>query len=55
MMHYDREGAWMVEGDPMEGALLAFASKIGIEIARNRRLGRAPTIPWMPNTASWQH
>ncbi|MBY0474402.1 MAG: cation-transporting P-type ATPase [Nitrosomonas sp.] len=28
---HDREGTWMVEGDPMEGALLAFASKIGIE------------------------
>ncbi len=25
-----REGAWVVEGDPMEGALLAFATKTGV-------------------------
>jgi magnesium-transporting ATPase (P-type) len=27
-----REGAWSVEGDPMEGALLALASKIGVDV-----------------------
>jgi len=26
---YQRDGLWMVEGDPMEGALLAFAGKVG--------------------------
>jgi len=33
---HNREGAWMVEGDPMEGALLAFASKIGIETRKEQ-------------------
>jgi calcium-translocating P-type ATPase len=28
-----RDGAWIVEGDPMEGALLAFAGKLGVEAA----------------------
>ncbi|WP_246810475.1 hypothetical protein [Ensifer sp. ENS08] len=26
---HDRAGQWAVEGDPMEGALLAFAGKVG--------------------------
>jgi calcium-translocating P-type ATPase len=26
---HDRDGIWTVEGDPMEGALLAFAAKVG--------------------------
>ncbi|PSJ15954.1 carbonate dehydratase [Nitrosomonas supralitoralis] len=44
---HDREGAWMVEGDPMEGALLAFASKIGID-ARKEQLAwtRTDAIPF---------
>lgn len=44
---HDREGAWMVEGDPMEGALLAFASKIGIE-TRKEQLAwtRTDAIPF---------
>lgn len=29
---HDREGVWAVEGDPMEGALLALAGKIGIDV-----------------------
>lgn len=33
---HDRQGAWIVEGDPMEGALLAFASKIGIETRKEQ-------------------
>ena len=33
---HDHDGVWAVEGDPMEGALLAFASKIGIEIHREQ-------------------
>jgi calcium-translocating P-type ATPase len=32
----DRAGHWTVEGDPMEGALLAFAGKVGGEIAAKR-------------------
>jgi len=33
---HDHDGVWAVEGDPMEGALLAFASKIGIEIRKEQ-------------------
>ncbi|MBZ2207498.1 HAD-IC family P-type ATPase [Massilia soli] len=33
-----RDGNWVVEGDPMEGALLALAGKIGVEAAEARRL-----------------
>src|SRR5690606_33766428 len=33
---HDRGGAWTVEGDPMEGALLAFSGKITPEIAARR-------------------
>jgi magnesium-transporting ATPase (P-type) len=29
---HEREGVWAVEGDPMEGALLALAGKIGIDV-----------------------
>ena len=29
---FQRNGLWMVEGDPMEGALLALAGKIGIDV-----------------------
>ncbi|MDP1549126.1 MAG: cation-transporting P-type ATPase [Nitrosomonas sp.] len=44
---HDREGAWMVEGDPMEGALLAFASKIGIEIRKEQAAWtRTDAIPF---------
>ena len=35
------EGAWRVEGDPMEGALLAFAGKTGAQ-AQARRLDAIP-------------
>jgi magnesium-transporting ATPase (P-type) len=31
-----RDGRWSVEGDPMEGALLAFAGKVGGEVAASR-------------------
>lgn len=31
-----RDGQWLVEGDPMEGALLAFAGKVEPEIAAQR-------------------
>ncbi len=33
----NRDAAWTVEGDPMEGALLAFAGKIGVQVERARR------------------
>jgi magnesium-transporting ATPase (P-type) len=40
-------GAWTVAGDPMEGALLAFAGKVGIDTAAERRnWGRADAIPF---------
>ncbi len=44
---HDHDGVWIVEGDPMEGALLAFASKIGIEICEERaNWMRIDTIPF---------
>ena len=33
---HDRAGVWSVEGDPMEGALLAFAGKVGGDFGRPR-------------------
>ena len=33
---HHKDGVWTVEGDPMEGALLAFAGKVGIERAAQR-------------------
>ncbi|PZX23362.1 calcium-translocating P-type ATPase [Rhodobacter capsulatus] len=36
-----KDGAWAVEGDPMEGALLAFAGKAGVDQAA-RRLDAIP-------------
>ncbi len=38
---HDRAGQWTVEGDPMEGALLAFAGKVGGDQAA-RRLDAIP-------------
>lgn len=44
---HEREGAWTVEGDPMEGALLALSGKIGIEAARERAAWtRTDAIPF---------
>lgn len=42
-----REGFWAVEGDPMEGALLAMAAKIGVDV-RHELSGRTrtDTIPF---------
>jgi magnesium-transporting ATPase (P-type) len=42
-----RDGDWLVEGDPMEGALLAFAGKAGVdgESAR-RRWTRTDAVPF---------
>jgi len=33
---HEREGAWAVEGDPMEGALLAMSVKIGVDTREER-------------------
>jgi magnesium-transporting ATPase (P-type) len=42
-----REGIWTVEGDPMEGALLAFAGKIGIDAGTDPALRhRTDAIPF---------
>ena len=43
----DGTGEWTVEGDPMEGALLAFAAKAGIDGAEARRAWpRTDVIPF---------
>ena len=39
----DREGVWAVEGDPMEGALLALAGKVGLSMSRKE------LSAWTPN------
>jgi magnesium-transporting ATPase (P-type) len=42
-----QDGSWNVEGDPMEGALLSFAMKAGIEPEHLRReLARADELPF---------
>ena len=42
-----REGFWAVEGDPMEGALLAMAGKIGVDVHRELSgRTRTDTIPF---------
>lgn len=38
---HDRNGVWKVEGDPMEGALLAFAGKVAVDTSA-RRLDAIP-------------
>lgn len=44
---HDREGVWSVDGDPMEGALLAFAPKImGDEGSQLAEWTRADAIPF---------
>ncbi len=44
---HEREGIWTVEGDPMEGALLALAGKVGVD-ARSELLtwARTDAIPF---------
>jgi magnesium-transporting ATPase (P-type) len=44
---HEREGVWIVEGDPMEGALLALSGKVGIDV--RKELGawtRTDAIPF---------
>ncbi|WP_242602187.1 cation-transporting P-type ATPase [Legionella nagasakiensis] len=44
---FERDGHWMVSGDPMEGALLALAGKIGLSIADERKIWtRTDMIPF---------
>ena len=45
------DGLWTVEGDPMEGALLAFAGKVG---GRSCRAGGLTPFPSTAATASWR-
>ena len=41
------EGAWLVEGDPMEGALLALATKAGLDVAQETAMWtRTDAIPF---------
>jgi calcium-translocating P-type ATPase len=42
----ERDASWSVEGDPMEGALLAFAGKVGVEIGGERTSRRLDAIPF---------
>lgn len=43
------EDSWRVEGDPMEGALLAFSGKSGIDVAEEHRVWpRTDAIPFDP-------
>lgn len=42
-----RDGVWTVEGDPMEGALLALSAKVGLETRSEvRRWARTDVIPF---------
>lgn len=44
---HEHEGVWKVEGDPMEGALLAFAGKVGIDLQGCRsQWARTDAIPF---------
>ncbi len=44
---YEQEGNWITEGDPMEGALLAFAGKVGlIQQEENTSWVRTDMIPF---------
>jgi len=43
----EREGVWAVEGDPMEGALLAFAGKMDVDVRREQAIWtRTDAIPF---------
>ncbi len=44
---YERNENWVIEGDPMEGALLAFAEKTGLSVSENRKdWTRTDAIPF---------
>lgn len=43
----EHEGVWVVEGDPMEGALLAFASKMALDVRKQQEMWtRTDIIPF---------
>lgn len=43
----EHEGVWMVEGDPMEGALLAFAGKMDVDVRKEQAAWtRTDAIPF---------
>ncbi|MEZ5506842.1 MAG: HAD-IC family P-type ATPase, partial [Gammaproteobacteria bacterium] len=44
----EQADGWIVEGDPMEGALLAFACKLGIGAAERQHWQRTDLIPFDP-------
>lgn len=44
----EQTDGWIVEGDPMEGALLAFACKLGIGAAERQHWQRTDLIPFDP-------
>lgn len=47
LVHRDSDKVWLVEGDPMEGALLAFAAKTGMDPEKRRtEWTRIDTIPF---------
>ena len=44
---HEHDGDWTVEGDPMEGALLAFAGKVGVDVREERSAWtRTDAIPF---------
>jgi magnesium-transporting ATPase (P-type) len=44
---FERDGLWQMEGDPMEGALLSFAAKAGLDLtATHKEWPRTDTIPF---------
>lgn len=44
---HERENSWIVEGDPMEGALLALSGKVGVDFEREQEeWARADAIPF---------
>jgi len=44
---HEQQGTWIVEGDPMEGALLAFSEKSGLHVQQERtRWTRTDSIPF---------
>lgn len=44
---HQHDGTWLVDGDPMEGALLAFAGKLDLDVHQERQTWtRTDTIPF---------
>ncbi|WP_149785833.1 HAD-IC family P-type ATPase, partial [Legionella israelensis] len=44
---YERNGNWIIEGDPMEGALLTLAEKLGLSVIEERKIwARTDAIPF---------